>query len=98
MAETPFKYYFLRYNQYGVLRANWPLKFCLIFLCRHILLLIALGAMQFKGSSGQIMTHLTPLLDNAFIITDLSALAVFYVIGARIRKTSTGGSSAMGVI
>ena len=64
----PFKYYFLRYNQYGVLRANWPLKFCLIFLCRHILLLVALGAMQFKGSSGQIMTHLTPLLDNAFII------------------------------
>ena len=30
--------------------------------------------------------------------SDLSALAVFYVIGARIRKTSTGGSSAMGVI
>ncbi len=56
MAETPFKYYFLRYNQYGVLRANWPLKFCIIFLCQHILLLIALGAMQFKGSSGQKMT------------------------------------------
>ncbi|PPR64408.1 MAG: hypothetical protein CFH04_00191, partial [Alphaproteobacteria bacterium MarineAlpha3_Bin3] len=29
VAETPFKYHFLRYNQYGVLRANWPLKFCL---------------------------------------------------------------------
>ena len=58
----------------------------------------ALGTMQFKGSSGQIMTHLTPLLDNAFIITDLSALAVFYVIGARVRETSTGGSSATGVI
>ena len=81
-----------------MLRANWPLKSCLIFLCPHILLLITLGAMQFKGPSGQIMTHLTPLLDNAFIITDLSALGVFYVISARIRKTSTGGSGAMGVI
>ena len=77
MAETSFKYNFLRYNQYGVLRANWPLKFCLIFLCRHMFLLLALIAMQFKGGGGREMAYLTPLLDKAFIISDLPALAVF---------------------
>jgi len=83
VAETPFKYNFLRYNQYGVLKAHWPLKFCLIFLCRHMLLLLALVAMSFKGGGGREMTYLTPLLDKAFIISDLPALAVFYLIGAR---------------
>ena len=83
MAETPFKDHFLHYNHYGVLKANWPFRLCLLFLCRHIVLLLALGAMQFKGSGGREMTHLTPLLDQAFIITDLPALAVFYVVGAR---------------
>ena len=83
MAETSFKYNFLRYNQYGVLKANWPLKFSLIFLCRHMFLLLALIAMSFKGGGGREMAYLTPLLDKAFIISDLPALAVFFVIGAR---------------
>ena len=83
VAEIPFKYNFLRYNQYGVLKAHWPLKFCLLFLCRHMLLLIALVAMGFRGGGGPEMTYLTPLLDKAFIISDLPALAVFYLIGAR---------------
>ncbi len=83
MAETPFKYNFLRYNQYEVLKAPWPLKFCLIFLCRHMVLLLALVAMNFRGGGGREMTYLAPLLDKAFIISDLPALAVFFVIGAR---------------
>ena len=83
MAETPFIFHFLRYNQYGVLRANWPLKFCLIFLCRHMFLLLALIAMQFRGGGGREMAYLTPLLDKAFIISDLPAMAGFFVIGAR---------------
>ena len=83
MAKTPFKYNFLRYNNYGVLKAHWPLKFCLLFLCRHMLLLVALFAMGFRGGGGPEMAYLTPLLDKSFIISDLPALAVFYVIGAR---------------
>ena len=66
-----------------MLRANWPLKFCLIFLCRHMFLLLALIAMQFRGGGGREMAYLTPLLDKAFIISDLPALAVFFVISAR---------------
>ncbi len=83
VSETPYKYHFLRYNQYGVLRPSWLVKLILFFLCRHLLLLLAFGAMNFKGKAGAEMEHLLPLLDRAYIITDIPALMVLFVMGAR---------------
>lgn len=81
--QKPFKYEFLRYNQYGVLRPNWPFMLSLAFLCRHIALLIILGAAMFKSKGGPGLEHILPLLDKAYIVADLPAAALVYVIGAR---------------
>ena len=83
VGKTPYKYHFLLYNQYGVLRPNWLVKLNLIFLCRHLLLLLAFGGMNFKGKVGPEMEHLLPLLDRTFIITDIPALMVLIVMGTR---------------
>lgn len=83
MTETPFKYHFMRYNQYGVLRPNLPFILSLLFLSRHILLLIALGGMQIKRSGGSAMEHIIPLLDRSFIISDLPAAAILFMMLAR---------------
>lgn len=88
MGEAPYKYHYLRYNQYGVLRPNWLVKLILLFLCRHLLLLLAFGAMNFKGKAGPEMEHLLPLLDRAFIITDIPALMVLFVMGTRQPNAS----------
>ncbi len=83
MTETPFKYHFMRYNQHGVLRPNLPFILSLLFLSRHILLLFALGGMQLKGRDGSAMEHLTPLLDKSYIISDLPAGALLFMMLAR---------------
>lgn len=83
MSEAPYKYHFLSYNQYGVLRPNWPLKLILAFLCRHVVLLVAFGSMAFKGRMGSDLQYLLPLLDKAFVIADLPALLVLYAMGSR---------------
>lgn len=88
--QKPFKYDFMRYNQYGVLRPNWPFKLSLVFLCRHIVMLIILGGMMFKRSSGAEMANILPLLDKSYIIADLPAAAVLYVMGARRPGTGAG--------
>ncbi len=83
MTEAPYKYHFLCYNRYGVLRPNWPLKLILAFLCRHVVLLVAFGSMAFKGKGSIDLQYLLPLLDKAFIVADLPALTVLYAMGSR---------------
>ncbi|NQU60860.1 MAG: DUF2919 family protein [Rhodospirillales bacterium] len=83
MGDTPYKYHYLRYNHYGVLRPNWLVRLILFFLCRHLVLLLVFGAMNFKGKAGPEMAFMLPLLDKAFIITDMPALLVLFVMGAR---------------
>ncbi len=90
MGETPYKYHFMRYNQYGVLRPNWLVKLILFFLCRHLLLMLAFAAMTFRRMSGADMGHLLPLLDRAYIIADLPVLMVLFVMGARQRCDAFG--------
>ncbi|MFQ5766026.1 MAG: DUF2919 family protein [Rhodospirillales bacterium] len=90
MDQKPFKYDFMRYNQYGVLRPNWPFKLSLAFLCRHIVVLVILGAMMLKRSSGTEMANILPLLDKSYIIADLPAVALVYVMGARRPHAGAG--------
>ncbi|MFP6899977.1 MAG: DUF2919 family protein, partial [Opitutales bacterium] len=89
MTKEKFKYDYLRYNVHGVLRPNWLLKLSLLFLCRHILMLILIGGMSFKGGQKGGTELLVELLNPVYNITDLLPLLLLLVMGLRNPKANT---------
>lgn len=81
--EKPFKYHYLKYNHDGVLRPNWPLRLSLIFLCRHILMIVLIGGMSFKGGINPDMKIFLNMLEPAYFFTDVPGVMMLYVMLAR---------------
>lgn len=86
MTDKKFKYDYLRYNLHGVLRPNWLLKLSLLFLCRHILVLILLVGMSIKGGMKPGTEYLAELLSPVYNITDFLPAMLLYAMGARGPK------------
>ena len=86
MTQETFKYDYLCYTVHGVLRPNWQLKLSLVFLCRHILMLILIGGMSFKGGQKGGTELLVELLNPVYNITDLLPLLLLLVMGLRNPK------------
>jgi hypothetical protein len=73
--RAPPKYHYLRYNVHGVLRPNWAITLGLVFLARHVLLLLVIGLSHGRGG-GEGVPQLALFLDPAFMISDLPALVL----------------------
>ena len=83
MSNEKFKYDFMKYNQYFVLRPNIWLILILFFLCKDIFLMLGVGATAFKGKGQADVSALIVLVNPIFFLSDLPALAVAYVASAR---------------
>ena len=82
MNSDKFKYDFMRYNRYFVLRANILLFLILCYLCKDIFLIMGVGATAFKSKGGDV-SDIMVLVSPIFFISDLPALAVTYALSAR---------------
>ena len=83
MSDEKFKYDFMKYNKYFVLRPNIWLILILFFLCKDIFLMLGVGATAFKGKGQADVSALIVLVNPIFFLSDLPALAVAYVASAR---------------
>ncbi len=82
MSDTKFKYHYLKYNSYGVLRPSLILILILCFLCKDFFLVAIVGASSFKGAgagSNELVTLISPIL----FLSDLPAIFLFYALSAR---------------
>ena len=82
MNSDKFKYDFMRYNRYFVLRANILIFFILCYLCKDIFLIMGVGATAFKSKGGDV-SDIMVLVSPIYFISDLPALAVSYALSAR---------------
>ncbi len=78
MNSEKYKYDFLRYNKYHVLRPNVLLLLALAFLCKDIVLIMVVGAGSFKGGAGPGMSNLASLISPKMIVSDLPVIAVVF--------------------
>ena len=83
MSNEKFKYDFMKYNKYFVLRPNIWLILILFFLCKDIFLMLGVGATAFKGKGQADVSALIVLVNPIFFLSDLPALAVAYVASNR---------------
>ena len=90
MTTPAQKYDYTRYNQYDVLSLNWVYWMITLFLSRHLILLILIGVSAGKTGAGPRNPALAALLDPMFFVSDLPALFILIVAGARLPK---GGKS-----
>ena len=89
MSPPAHKYDYTCYNQYDVLRLNWVYWAVTLFLCRHLILLMLIGVSAGRGGEGQRNPALAALLDPVFFVSDLPAIILLFVAGARLPN---GGS------
>jgi len=89
MTPLARKYDYTSYNHYDVLRLNWVYWAVILFLCRHLILLMLIGVSAGRGGDGPRNPALAALLDPVFFVSDLPALILLFVAGARLPK---GGS------
>ena len=87
MNSPPRKYDYLRYNRYDVLRLNWVYWSVTLFLSRHLILFILLGVSAGRTGAGPRNPELAALLDPLFFISDLPALFLLFLAGARLPKS-----------
>lgn len=84
-----------RYNKYDVLRPNWIFWLLTLFLCRHVfslfLLAFSKSGVGSKGGGASKdaidLSNLFTLIDPYFIVSDVPALVLIYVLGARVPKS-----------
>jgi len=88
MTRPARKYDYTRYNRYDVLRLNWAYWLITLFLSRHLILLFLIGVSAGRGGGGPRNPALAALLDPVFFVSDLPALLLLIVAGARLP---TGG-------
>jgi hypothetical protein len=91
MTAPAQKYHYTRYNQYDVLRLNWAYWTITLFLSRHLILLMLIGVSAGKTGGGPRNPALAALLDPVYFVSDLPALFLLFVAGARLPKS--GGST-----
>lgn len=87
MTTTPRKYDYTRYNHHDVLRLNWAYWGITLFLSRHLILLILLGVSAGRTGAGPRIPELAALLDPVLFVTDLPAVMLLFVAGARLPKS-----------
>ena len=87
MTTPAKKYDYSRYNQYDVLRLNWAYWMITLFLSRHLILLMLIGVSAGRGGGGPRNPALAALLDPVFFVSDLPALFLLFVAGARLPKS-----------
>ncbi|MBM08837.1 MAG: hypothetical protein CMF69_04565 [Magnetovibrio sp.] len=83
MNGDKFKYDYIRYNHYLVLRPNVLLKLILCFLCKDVFLILVIGASAFKGGGGGSLSDLMDLVRPIFFLANIPTLAVLYAWSAR---------------
>ena len=84
MKNTKFKYDFMKYNQYDVLRPSLPLILILGFLCKDFFMVLIIGAAAFKSKGGGGgLSDLVALVSPAFFFADLPVIGLLYALGAR---------------
>ncbi|MBT3535182.1 MAG: DUF2919 family protein [Rhodospirillaceae bacterium] len=94
MTEQPRKWDYLSYNRYDVLRLNWLYWTIILFLSRHILVLMFIGFSKGRSGSGPSDPALAALIDPLFFISDVPALALLAFTGSRLPN---GGNGARAV-
>lgn len=77
MNNEKFKYDFLEYNKYLVLKPNLSLKIILFFLCKETLFVVFFLAFSFRGDDSSIMKH---LLEPSLMLSNIPALIVLITI------------------
>ncbi len=87
MTTPTRKYDYTRYNQYDVLSLNWVYWMITLFLSRHLILLMLIGVSAGRGGAGPRNPALAALLDPVFFVSDLPALMLLFVAGARLPKS-----------
>ena len=73
MNNEKFKYDFLEYNKYLVLKPNLSLKIILFFLCKETLFVVFFLAFSFRGDDSSIMKH---LLEPSLMLSNIPAIIV----------------------
>lgn len=87
MTSPPQKYHYTRYNQYDVLRLNWAYWLITLFQARHLTLLLLIGVSAGRTGAGPHNPALAALLDPVFFVSDLPAMLLLLVAGARLPKS-----------
>lgn len=87
MTAPARKYDYSCYNQYDVLRLNWAFWAITLFLSRHVILFILIGVSAGRGGGGPRNPELAALLDPILFVSDLPALLVLFLAGARLPKS-----------
>lgn len=90
MADQPAKYDYLKYNRYDVLRLNWLYWVVVLFLTRHVLILMFIGFAKGRSGTGPSDPALAALLDPLFFASDVPALILLAFTGARLPSGGTG--------
>ena len=87
MTTPAKKYHYTRYNQYDVLSLNWVYWMITLFLSRHLILLMLIGVSAGRSGAGPRNPALAALLDPVFFVSDLPALMLLFIAGARLPKS-----------
>ena len=87
MTTPPRRYDYTRYNHHDVLRLNAMYWVITLFLSRHLILLILLGVSAGRGGAGPRIPALAALLDPVFFVTDIPAVILLFVAGARLPRS-----------
>ncbi len=87
MTTPAQNYHYTRYNQYDVLSLNWVYWMITLFLSRHLILLMLIGVSAGRSGAGPRNPALAALLDPVFFVSDLPALMLLFVAGARLPKS-----------
>jgi len=89
MTTPAQKYDYTRYNQYDVLRLNWAYWLITLFLSRHVILLMLIGVSAGRSGAGPRNLALAALLEPVFFVSDLPAILLLFVAGARLPKSGS---------
>ena len=81
MNNIKFKYHFLKYNAYGVLRPNLPLMLIFGFICKDFFMILIVGSsVLIKAGNGGSGSDLINMVSPVFFFADLPVLALFYAL------------------
>jgi len=84
MKNDKFKYHFMKYNQYDVLRPSLLLLLILCFMCKDFFMVLIVGAAAFKSKGGGGgLSDLVALVSPTFFFADLPVIGLLYALGAR---------------
>lgn len=90
MTEQPGKWDYLKYNRYDVLRLNWLYWMTILFLSRHVLVLMFIGFAKGRSGAGPSDPAVAALIDPLFFVSDVPALVLLFITGARLPSGGNG--------